>query len=114
MSERLPFQSFIDVIQKPGDSPRLKSISPAAEFIGIPTVGTKHFVAPDIEVEEEQVDPSARVLLVSAPAAVGKSSIAKQLGLLTNSMVWDLSHFSLGSSFFTALSLTHLVRKVSN
>lgn len=101
MSNRLPFNSFVTVVRHASGIDRLRRQSDAADHIGVPSAGVKHFVAPDIEIEEQSLDSQADVLLVSAPAAVGKSSIARELGLRTGSMVWDLSHFSLGSSFFS-------------
>ena len=101
MSNRLPFDEFVKVVRSEIGADRLTPESEAGSHIGVPVTGVKHFVAPDIDIEEQSLDPQADVLLVSAPAAVGKSSIARELGLRTGNMVWDLSHFSLGSSFFS-------------
>ncbi|HET6302084.1 hypothetical protein [Microbacterium sp.] len=101
MTRRLPFEELVGAVRRADGHLNLQPRSEAAEHIAVPTVGVKHFVAPDILVEEHSLDADADVLLIAAPAAVGKSSIAIELGLRTESMVWDLSHFSLGSSFFS-------------
>lgn len=101
MSNRLQFEDLVGLVRSSRDTERLQREGGAADFIGVPTEGVRHFVAPDIDIDEDSLDSGADVLLVSAPAAVGKSSIARELGLRTGSMVWDLSHFSLGSSFFS-------------
>jgi hypothetical protein len=44
-------------------------------------------------------DATAQVLLVSAPAAVGKSMFARALANRTGGVLWDLAAFQIGSSF---------------
>jgi hypothetical protein len=44
---------------------------------------------------------STRVLLIGAPAAVGKSRLARALAADTGNPLWDLSQFKMGSNFFS-------------
>lgn len=60
------------------------------------------FVPPDLS-EGESSGPSASVILVAAPAGVGKSWLAQALAALSGNPLWDLSHFQVGSNFFTGL-----------
>jgi len=59
------------------------------------------FVPPELEaihVPEDYKGP--RIVLVCAAAAVGKSSMAKDLARTTKNPYWDLSRFDMGSGFF--------------
>lgn len=49
--------------------------------------------------------PAPIVVLVSAPAAVGKSHLAKEIARRTNNPVWDLSKYNAGSNFFSGTAL---------
>lgn len=68
--------------------------------VGISTLRQKtdSFVAPSIQCDSA-LDGS-RVLLISAPAAVGKSTFANELAAITNAISWDLSATQVGSSTF--------------
>lgn len=44
---------------------------------------------------------STKVLLIGAPAAVGKSRLARALAADTGNPLWDLSQFKMGSNFFS-------------
>lgn len=43
------------------------------------------------------------VILVSAPAAVGKTTLARHLARVTNNPYWDLGKFAMGSGFFSGI-----------
>lgn len=66
------------------------------ELLG-PRPSQSQFVEPNIEIVREYED--ARIALISAPAAVGKSFLARQLSSDNNALYWDLASFSLGSNF---------------
>ncbi|MDQ3822504.1 MAG: ATP-binding protein [Actinomycetota bacterium] len=55
------------------------------------------FVPPPLQTDEAATgDP--RVILVSAPAAVGKSTLAHQLAGESNALLWDLARLRLGDA----------------
>lgn len=58
------------------------------------------FIAPDVLVSSEKTWKACDVLLVAAPAAVGKSVFARQLSHQINGLLWDLSEFELASGSF--------------
>ncbi|MCA5922177.1 hypothetical protein [Curtobacterium oceanosedimentum] len=60
------------------------------------------FIAPDFDYSDDNPPlRGGRVILISAPAAVGKSWLAAELSARTFNPLWDLSRFSVGSNFFT-------------
>jgi hypothetical protein len=76
--------------------------APEAAHIRHLAPGEEVFVAPDLISDfPSEIDPDARVILISAPAAVGKSSLARDLSSSSNNPLWDLGRFSVGSGFFT-------------
>lgn len=64
------------------------------------------FCKPNI-VPTTRLQGSETVMLVSAPAAVGKSVLAKQLSHDLKGLYWNLSDFSLGSNFFVGTAVKH-------
>ena len=50
------------------------------------------FVAPDLEISEELGHPAdSQILIVSAPGAVGKSTLAKAIAFKKRTLLWDLA-----------------------
>lgn len=58
------------------------------------------FVEPDLSQESSFGGRPPSVIVVSAPAAVGKSTLARELAYRKNALLWDLSHFNVGDSTF--------------
>ncbi|TDQ03406.1 MULTISPECIES: hypothetical protein [unclassified Leifsonia] len=64
--------------------------------------GLDHFIEPTFLDRDPMVGLSeGRVLLVAAPAAVGKSVLARELGLRTRNPLVDLAGRRIGEAFFT-------------
>lgn len=63
------------------------------------------FVAPQLEVLRMTASPA--VLLISAPAAVGKSTLATEIAQRTKNPIWDLSRFQVGNHFFIGTVARH-------
>lgn len=55
------------------------------------------FVPPDLVAEQPLQPGRTAVLLISAPGAVGKSSLAEELAARTGAPLWDLSRVNVGS-----------------
>jgi hypothetical protein len=86
------FHAFTQLFLKNTSTPRYSSGE-----LGV-AVPPALFIEPNVrEVEHED---SAPVVLIAAPAAVGKSFLAQQLSSVLNAVYWDLGSFSLGSNFF--------------
>ena len=58
------------------------------------------FVDPSFNVGESY-GSAPRVIVISAPAAVGKSYLARYIAASTGNPLWDLSRFQVGSNFFS-------------
>ncbi|MEJ8282410.1 hypothetical protein [Curtobacterium citreum] len=69
-----------------------------------PRASQNQFVEPNVQVVRES--SGARIGLISAPAAVGKSFLARQLSADNNALYWDLASFSLGSNFFVGTAVS--------
>lgn len=102
--------SFDELVRRIGRaslSIDVTSSAGANASIDVPGPRSGPFIAPDFNPGEGFGDNSARAVLISAPAAVGKSSLAKELGRQTENTVWDLSRFKVGSAFFTGMIYEH-------
>lgn len=87
--------------------------APRTERPGVEQPGREPQAFVDPEFEEADVTqfqhagrdaldvPVPQVLLISAPAAVGKSWLARAMSARSGNPLWDLSRFRLGSHFFT-------------
>lgn len=69
--------------------------------ISHPADAPANFIPPNFSEEEGDSTLTAQVLLIAAPAAVGKSWLAQHLSASTANPLWDLSQFNVGSGFFT-------------
>lgn len=62
------------------------------------------FVEPELGLElAEAKDRVPQVVLVYAPAAVGKTVMARNIARRSNNPYWDLAAFRMGSAFFSGL-----------
>lgn len=68
----------------------------------------ERFVAPTFRVEREPIKgKTPSVVLISASAAVGKSTVACALAHKLEAPLWDLSQFTLGDGTFTGIPRKH-------
>lgn len=93
----LDFDEFARLVASAPHLPDLRSddgsiLQPATEPVG--------FLPPRLRFEDGSED-LARVVLLQAPAAVGKSWMARSLSARSGNPLWDLSRFRVGSNFFT-------------
>lgn len=61
--------------------------------------GNPYFVEPTLSLETECTAPS--LILIAAPAAVGKSTVAREIARRQNAPYWDLAKFRVGTNTFT-------------
>lgn len=98
MPNELTYLDFRGLIPQALDSPGY-----AKAQLGIYD-GNADFIAPLIRrLDVEQERPA--VILISAPAAVGKSYLARQLSRDNHAVYWNLADFSLGSNFFVGTAV---------
>lgn len=96
MIESVSLASLIDRLARPSFLPSLTS---SAIGIAQPASDPEGFVPPGFRRREESAESPA-VVLVSAPAAVGKSWLSRHVSAVTGNPHWDLSEFRVGSNFF--------------
>jgi len=79
--------------------PRAQSWTLANQRHGIevPEGQSRRFVEPTVSQALEDPSP-VPVLLLKAPGAVGKSTLARELAVATGSPLWNLSHFTVGDN----------------
>jgi hypothetical protein len=88
----------------------------AALPVGIsrPTETDSAFVEPTLTVREGDLE-SAKVILVAAPAAVGKSVFANAIAADRGTLLWNLGEFPVGSgSFLGKLTESHGIGALSS
>src|SRR4051794_23238209 len=56
------------------------------------------FVRPPLTVDQQELS-EAQVVIISAPAAVGKSVLAEHIALRTGGVLWDLSRARVGNNY---------------
>src|SRR6266508_599169 len=79
-----------------GDSPTLRpEIEPRIRYV---TDSRPEFVEPPLSLDPGGLDES-KAVVVSAPAAVGKTMLAEHLALNTGGSLWDLGQFHVGNNF---------------
>ena len=93
--------------------PEVESAPHGARYGDIPV---ERFVPPTLGIElAPDGDRVPNVILVYAPAAVGKSIMARHIARTTKNPYWDLAAFRLGSSFFSGtISQTYGVSATEN
>lgn len=89
-------EDFLELLPRPASLPPLLGQS---ESILQPSPKPDDFVAPSLTTDSQGDDGT--VWLISAPAAVGKSWLAKFISASTGNPYWDLSEFRVGSNFFS-------------
>jgi hypothetical protein len=98
------FRELVDLL--PSNDPEL----PVADLpggISRPAARRSAYVEPTLTLVEG--DPqSAQVMLIAAPAAVGKSAFAEAVAVDRGSLLWDIGEFAVGSgTFLGKLSESH-------
>jgi hypothetical protein len=63
------------------------------------------FVEPDLEIQQPIEVGRTSVVILSAPGAVGKSTVAAQIASAARAFLWDLSKFQVGSRTFAGTIL---------
>lgn len=57
-----------------------------------PEESPEGFIAPNLTISEEATDPeNCQVIIISAPGAVGKSTLASAMSAQKNALMWDLA-----------------------
>lgn len=94
MPTAISFSTFVSLLPKSAKYALAQSVD------GVSYIDEENsrFVEPTLAKAESVSDPS--VILLSAPGAVGKSTVAAELARRTNSTPWDLSKFQVGSNSF--------------
>lgn len=96
MNERVSFEDFLTLLPK---VTRTWQRHGAVNFVQVGETQAG-FLPPDLK--RTGAEPSEpRVVLISAPAAVGKTSLARALSSMSGNAVWDLALVSMGTYFFT-------------
>lgn len=87
----MDFSSFLARLPRcPG--PTTAPISDQSKEFFYPPEGAQDFVGPDLsERADATVSASPDILVISAPGAVGKSTLAKELAFRLGAPLWDLS-----------------------
>ena len=79
---------------------RYERLETAPEGLRYIDQGNAAFVPPPLRVETPIAQGATSVVLISAPAAVGKSTFARELAHRTGALLWDLSGFQVGHGTF--------------
>ena len=101
-----------EVIATLAVQPQLPPVRNATEAIEAPALIPKLFSSPEFRLlhrSKREVSESLRprVLLISAPAAVGKSYLAAAASGSSGNPLWNLAEFYVGSNFFTGTLAHH-------
>lgn len=97
MTKRIQLEHMTARLGRPS---KLPPLAVNAQGIRQPAENPEDFVAPDLVMRSSSGDRPA-ILLVSAPAAVGKSWLSRFISASTGNPYWDLSEFRVGSNFFS-------------
>lgn len=83
---------------------------PDEKFQASPVAGLSYvraanptFVEPTLQVLKAVEAGQTSVVVVSAPGAVGKSTMAAELALKKRALMWDLAKFQVGSKMFSGI-----------
>src|SRR5437899_3643938 len=98
----MTFEELIRFLPRPV-TPRATVLRPGVRYSDQPN---PKFIAPTFSIERPFASGRTSTILVSAPAAVGKSTIATELAHLSSAMVWDLAGFQVGTDTFSGTILS--------
>ena len=97
----IKLSGLLDLLPR-GDDLRAKNLPAGFSYVKAPN---SCFVEPDLETECA-LDPNrTSIILISAPGAVGKSTLAAELAVRTGAGLWDLSQFQVGNRTFSGTIL---------
>ena len=94
--EVVPFSELVDLSSKPIEPIQIVDTSVGINF---PRGPNKLFVEPSLTKMEAHSSP--KVLLVTAPAAVGKSTVARELAVRTGAAIWNLQGRRVSDNSFS-------------
>lgn len=80
----------VDLHVREGASDGVQNITTAAPF----------FVAPELAIKRPLNTGQTSLLLIEAPAAVGKTMLAEEISRRTGGSLWNLGAFSVGAYTF--------------
>jgi hypothetical protein len=95
MPKSMSFEELIAALPRP--ALRADTLPDGLRYVDEPNPA---FVAPRLEVDDNAALASAPVVLVSAPAAVGKSTLAAAIAQRTGASLWNLAEFNVGTKTF--------------
>ncbi len=91
----ITYGALVDLVRR--DAPPIP-IADDSVGISYPRAASDTFIEPSLEYDSV---PGAQVLLIDAPAAVGKSTLAKHLASSAGTVRWDLATTQVGANGFT-------------
>lgn len=93
----ITFEEFLEGLPR-GDQLKAKNFPAGLSYV---KSSNPCFVKPDVRIDEPGEAGQVSVILLAAPGAVGKSTIAAEIAATTGSLLWDLSKFQVGSGTFS-------------
>ena len=97
MASSLSFAEFMELLPSEGGAPPLVSSGIGVDYV---SDANPCFVEPSLSAGHP-VRADTSVILLSAPGAVGKSTVASELARRTHATLWNLAQFQVGSNTFT-------------
>lgn len=99
MSDRITTHQLLSHLS---DHPHIPTLRALSGSVIQPAPEPETFIEPDLkEVNSGGTGAVTDILLLTAPAAVGKSVLARKLSAESGNPLWDLSQFRVGDNFFT-------------
>jgi hypothetical protein len=89
-------EDLLDHLPSHAQGPKL--LAAAAQRIRYVSEPRPEFVEPELSIKSGSLD-SAQAVVISAPAAVGKTMLAEHLAHRSGAGLWDLAGFLLGDNF---------------
>lgn len=98
---RMSFRELVGLLPVGGLPKGISTNADSEKKLRVPISDNKPFIEPAFDRDEIVGFHNPHAILISAPAAVGKSTLAETLAARTSSLLWDLGGFSVGDYFFT-------------
>jgi hypothetical protein len=98
------FPEFVSLLPR-GDDLRREAAKKLPRGVSWVEVPNPCFVEPDLQVKQPIEPGRTSVVLLYAPGAVGKSTLASELASRARAFLWDLSKFQVGSRTFSGTIL---------
>ena len=101
--------SFDQLLGRLPDCDPFPTTDPLPSGVGYVGQGAPVFIPPDLSDLEDGVTSSNQVLIVSAPGAVGKTTLAREIAFRKNALLWNLaSAHEVGSGSLSGMLLAAL------